>query len=264
MNTITARAVGGSRLSSRLHRTRSGSVLIILAGASLSACSTTVSNLPKLPPQPGPETGAVSALPPYKVQVGDVLDVKLFLNPELNDEVTVRPDGMISTGLAEDVPAYNRTPTEISAELRSRYRANLSNPQISVVVKSFAPNRIYVGGEVTNPGEFITVGPNLTVAQAIARAGGVKLSADRSRVFVIRRGPGDVPQAFSVDYMGIIDASHPEGDSRLAQYDIVYVPRTGMYDVYVIWNQLVQQFIPYNFGFAYNVNPVVTNNSPTP
>jgi len=235
-------------------------VAITLAGASLTACSSTkTSSMPPVPATPGPVTGIAATLTPYKVQVGDVLDIKLFQNPELNDEVTVRPDGMISTAVAEDIVAYDKTPTEISADLRNRYRSNLNNPQISVVVHSFAPNRIYVGGEVANPGEFITVGPNLTVSQAVARAGGVKLSADRSRLFVLRRGSGDVPQALSVDYMSVIEGRHPEADARLAQYDVVYVPRTGVYDAFVYWNQFVQQFVPVSWGFSYNVNPVVNN-----
>jgi polysaccharide export outer membrane protein len=163
--------------------------------------------------------------------------------------------------LAEDVPAFNRTPTEISAELRDRYRSNLTHPQLSVVVHTFAPNRVYVGGEVNSPGEFITVGPNLTVSQAVARAGGVKLSADRGRIFVVRRGDNNVPQAYAVDYMGIIEGRHPEQDAVLGQYDIVYVPRTGIYDVWVYWNQYVQQFVPVTWGFSYNVSPVVNNTS---
>lgn len=231
---------------------------MVLVSVALTACSSTVTNsMPPLPAFAPPTSGIPATLAPYKVQVGDVLDVKLFQNPELNDEVTVRPDGMISTAVAEDVVAYDRTPTEISADLRTRYRSNLTNPQISIVVHSFAPNRIYVGGEVTNPGEFITVGPNLTVSQAVARAGGVKLSADRNRLFVLRRGVGDVPQAFSVDYMSVIEGRTPQADARLAQYDVVYVPRTGIYDVFVYWNQFVQQFAPVSWGFSYNVNPVV-------
>ncbi|MDB5396473.1 MAG: hypothetical protein JWM91_3979 [Rhodospirillales bacterium] len=240
---------------------RPASIGAVFIGLSLSACGTTASNMPPLPAIPPPMSGVPATLTPYKVQVGDVLDIKLFQNPELNDEVTVRPDGMISTAVAEDIAAYNLTPTEISAELRRQYRSNLNNPQISVVVHSFAPNRVYVSGEVATPGEFITVGPNLTISQAVARAGGVRLSADRSRVFVLRRGPGDVPQAFSVDYMSIISGRNPEADARLAQYDVVYVPRTGIYDAYVYWNQFVQQFVPVSWGFSYNVNPVVT--SPT-
>jgi polysaccharide export outer membrane protein len=233
---------------------------MIFVGLAVSACSSTVTNsMPPLPATPAAFTTLPVVLPPYKVQVGDVLDIKLFQNPELNDEVTVRPDGMISTAVAEDIVAYNKTPMEISADLRRQYRSNLNNPQISVVVRSFAPNRVYVGGEVASPGEFITVGPNLTISQAVARAGGVKLSADRSRLFVLRRGAGDVPQAYSVDYMSVIEGRHPESDARLAQYDVVYVPRTGIFDAYVYWNQFVQQFVPVSWGFSYNVNPVVNN-----
>jgi polysaccharide export outer membrane protein len=238
-------------------------LMLALAGVSLTSCShTDTSVMPPLPPVPALSAGVPATLGPYKVQVGDVLDVKLFQNPELNDSVTVRPDGMISTALAEDVQAFNRTPKEISAELRTRYQSNLTHPQISVVVHSFAPNRVYVGGEVNNPGEFITVGPNLTVSQAVARAGGVKLSADRNRIFVIRRGDNNVPQAYAVDYMSIIEGRHPEQDALLGQYDIVYVPRTGVYDVWVYWNQYVQQFVPVTWGFSYNVSPVV-NNTPS-
>jgi len=231
-----------------------------LAGAAitLGGCAQTESNLPPMPQISTPQPGGPATLPAYKVQVGDLLDVKLFLNPELNEEVVVRPDGMISTTLAEDVQAYNRSPAEISAELRERYRSTLSDPQISVIVHTFAPNRIYVAGEVANPGEFVTVGPNLTISQAIARAGGVKLSAAQARIFVMRRGDGDKPQAFQVSYLDVISGKDPAADARLAQYDVVYVPRTGIYEAYTFWNQFVQQFVPVNWGFSYNINPVST------
>src|SRR5882757_10191697 len=222
----------------------------------LAACATATSNLPPIPQSPNPQPGAIAQLPPYRVQIGDVLDIKLFLNPELNDEVTVRPDGMISTAVSHDIPAYNRTPMEITAALLESYKSNLSNPQISVIVHSFAPNRIYVAGEVNSPGEFVTIGPNLTISQAVARAGGVKLGGDRSRIFVLRRGLNDVPQAFAVDYMGIISADRPTADVRLAQYDVIYVPRTGVYETWTYWNQFIQQFVPMSWGFSYNINPI--------
>ena len=224
----------------------------------LGGCAQTESNLPPAPEISTPLAGGPAVLPPYKVQVGDLLDVKLFLNPELNEEVVVRPDGMISTTLAEDIPAYNRTPAEISAELRDHYRSTLTDPQISVIVHTFAPNRIYVAGEVNTPGEFVTVGPNLTVSQAVARAGGVKLSAAQGRIFVLRRGEGDKPQALQVNYLDVISGKDPAADVRLAQYDVVYVPRTGVYEAYTFWNQFVQQFVPFNWGFSYNINPVAT------
>jgi polysaccharide export outer membrane protein len=229
---------------------------LIGAATFLGGCAQTESDLPPMPQISTPQPGGPATLPAYKVQVGDLLDVKLFLNPELNEEVVVRPDGMISTTLAEDIQAYNHTPAQISAELRERYRSTLTDPQISVIVHTFAPNRIYVAGEVNSPGEFITVGPNLTISQAIARAGGVKLSAAQARIFVLRRGEGDKPQAMQVSYLDVISGKDPGADARLAQYDVVYVPRTGVYEAYTFWNQFVQQFVPVNWGFSYNINPV--------
>jgi polysaccharide biosynthesis/export protein len=230
------------------------------AGAAilLAGCAQTESDLPPIPQLSTPVAGGPATLPAYKVQVGDLLDVKLFLNPELNEEVVVRPDGMISTTLAQDIMAYNRTPAEISSELRDKYRTTLTDPQISVIVHTFAPNRVYVAGEVNTPGEFVTVGPNLTVSQAIARAGGVRLSAAQGRVFVLRRGDGDKPQALQVNYLDVISGKDPAADVRLAQYDVVYVPRTGIYEAYTFWNQFVQQFVPVNWGISYNINPVAT------
>ena len=130
--------------------------------------------------------------------MGDALGVRLLLNPELNEEVTVRPDGHISTTVVKDELAYGRTVPDVTAALASDYSTEVrDNPRLTVVVRSFAPTRIYVGGEVTNPGEFITVGPTLTLSQAIARAGGLKeMTGDEGRIFIIRRGPDDVPQLF--------------------------------------------------------------------
>jgi polysaccharide export outer membrane protein len=232
--------------------------ITIVVVSVLCGCAQTVENLPPAPQASSPETGGPATLPPYKVQVGDLLDVKMYLSPELNEEVVVRPDGLISTAIAQDVPAYGHTPAEISELLRESYSKVLKDPKVSVIVHSFAPNRVYVAGEVNSPGEFITVGPNLTVSQAIARAGGVKLGAARSGVFILRRGPDDKPQALHVDYLDVISGAHPEGDVRLAQYDVVYVPRTGVYEAWTFWNQFVQQWVPYNWGFTYNVNSSVT------
>jgi polysaccharide biosynthesis/export protein len=246
-----------SSLSLREATVRAAAAMIV-AAAALCACAQATKDMPPIPLVSSPQSGTPAALPAYRAQVGDLLDVRLFLNPELNEEVAVRPDGMISTTLAEDIPAANRTPAEISADLREHYKATLKDPRISVIVHSFAPNRIYVAGEVVNPGEFITVGPNLTVSQAIARAGGVKLSAQRDRIFVIRRGPEDKPEPFAVDYMNIINGTAPQEDARLAQYDVVYVPRTGIYEVWTYWNQYLQQFMPVSWGFSYNINNAVS------
>jgi polysaccharide biosynthesis/export protein len=242
-NTVRGRLLTSSSLRGAL----------AVATVSLIAACTDTSHMPPAPAQPDPGAGYVSSLTPYKLQVGDVLDIRLMLNPELNEEVAVRPDGHISTTVVPDELAYGRTVPELTAALRQDYSHDLRNPRVSVVVKSFAPTRIYVAGEVNNPGEFITVGPTLTLSQAIARAGSYKVRGDTHSVFIIRRGPGDVPQFFSTRFSDIVAGKDPSADVRLAPYDLVYVPKTGIAEVYDYFNQYFQQFVPVSWGFSYVV-----------
>jgi len=224
------------------------------AAALLPACSP-VPSLPPAPLQPPPGAGYSANLTPYHIQVGDILSVRLLLNPELDEDVTVRPDGHISTTVVNDQVAYGLTVPQLAAALRNDYARQLKSPTLTVVVKSFAPTRIYVGGEVNNPGEFIDVGPDLTLSQAIARAGGLKMmTADADKVFIIRRGPGDVPQFLSTRYDALMTGQDPMADVRLAPYDVVYVPRTGVTDVYRFLYTHLLQFVPVSWGFSYVVN----------
>jgi polysaccharide biosynthesis/export protein len=228
-------------------------VLVLGSAMALAACTSTA-NMPPAPPIPDPTAGYITELTPYRIQVGDVLEVRLMLNPELNEEVVVRPDGHVSTTVVQDAVAYNRTVPELAATLRQVYAKDLRNPRLSVVVKSFAPTRIYVGGEVNNPGEMINVGPTLTLSQAIARAGAHKVRGDIDAVFVIRRGPGDVPQFFSTRYSDVIKGRDAAADIRLAPFDVVYVPKTGVAEVFDYFNQYLLQFVPVSWGFSYVVN----------
>jgi len=228
--------------------------LPLLAAASLAACAQVAPGLPPAPPSP-PTADIVS---PYRVQVGDVLSVRLYLSPELDEDVTVRPDGRISTTLASSIVAYGRTPEEIALALHPAYDQELRDPRVMVEVKSAAPQRIYVAGEVGTPGEFtIPGGPGLTLLQAIARAGGIRVAGDGSHVFILRRGAGDTPQVFATDFAAVMRGENAAADVRLAPFDIVYVPKTGINQIYIWFNQHFQQFVPVSWGFSYNVNPLV-------
>jgi polysaccharide export outer membrane protein len=81
-------------------------------GLALTGCIGTppVSDLPSAPEGSTsiPPIEMASQLELYRLQIGDTLNIKPLLNPELNDEVVIRPDGMISTIIAEDVQAYTR------------------------------------------------------------------------------------------------------------------------------------------------------------
>lgn len=232
--------------------------ILLLSGvlALLSGCATSdhLARLPVLPAGVVPEAAPAEKLGPYRLQIGDVIDIKFPLNPELNESVTVRPDGFISTSMAEDVPAYNLSTTELNNELKEAYRKDLIRPRLSAVVKSFAPTRIYVSGEVANPGEFVNVGPVLTLTQAIARAGGTLNSADARHVLVLRRGASESTQAFVADYYAATQGGDAGKDARLAPYDVVFVPKSGTALAYQNYQQYIQQYITPSVGVSASYN----------
>ena len=217
----------------------------------VAACVPTARDLPPAPLAASPA--------PYLVQVGDVLGVRLYTAPELDEDVTVRPDGRLGTTLVQSVQAAGRTPDEIAAELRGAYAAELKDPQLTLEVKSASPARVYVAGDVVSPGEFTTQGPTLTLLQAVARAGGLRTTGDDSHVFIVRHQAGNRPLVLSVDYRAAMTGTNAVADVALAPFDVVYVPRTGIAQIYVWFNQHFQQFVPVNWGFSYNLNPLVSN-----
>ena len=186
-----------------------GTAAAICGIAGLSACSQP----PPPPPPPAAGAGAETSLEQYRIQVGDVLGVRLLLNPDLNEDVVVRPDGHMSTTVVRDEVARGRTVPELTTALTHDYTSILRSPRLTVVLRTFSPTRIYVGGEVAKPGESVTAGLNPTLSQAIARAGGLK-SGGRDRVFVIRRGPDDVPQIFSARLRDVMRDHDPSGGCR--------------------------------------------------
>jgi len=233
---------------------RHGSGFALLIVAQVAACGD--------PPAPPAAPVQPPAPAPYRVQIGDQLAIKLFLTPELDEDVTVRPDGRITTQIAEAVPAAGLTPEQVAASLRTAYAMELKAPRITVEVKAAAPARIYVAGEVATPGEQTTDGPPLTLMQAVARAGGLRVSGDASRVMIVRRGADNRPVILGTHYADVLAGRDAAADVTLQPFDIVVVPRTNVAEVYVWVNQHLQQFMPVSWGFSYNVNPLLNATKP--
>ena len=203
--------------------------------------------------QPAPLPAGQAQPTEYRIQVGDQMDVKLFYNPELNEEVTVRPDGRISLQLAQEIPAAGLTPAELTETLRTRYARELYRPEIAVIMRSFAGQRVYVDGEVNQP-SFLPLSTNMTVLQSIAMAGGLKQSARAQEVAVIRRGPEGQPLVFQVDLTRARDGSDAAQDVALLPSDVVYVPKSAIANVNLWVDQYLRQNIPIGLGLYYGVN----------
>jgi protein involved in polysaccharide export with SLBB domain len=223
----------------------------LILGVLLAACSpSVVVEQPTPLGAPGTEIGLVgpSLSNEYIIQPGDLLELKFFYNPEMNDGMAVRPDGRISMQLIGEVMAAGRSPADLTRLLREKYDKELKNPEITVIVRSFG-SRIYVDGEVEKPGEFELLRP-LTVMQAIARAEGLTDKAWKEAL-VIRRIKGKEPLVMKLDLDAVLKGTDFGQDVGLVPFDIVYVPRSPIANVNLWVHQYIRANIPLTFGLFF-------------
>jgi len=185
----------------------------------------------------------------YRIQPGDQMDVKFFYNPELNESVTVRPDGRVSLQLAPEIPAAGLTPAELTQALKKSYARELDQPEITVILRSFTGQLIYVDGEVNKP-TLVPLSAAMTVLQSIAVAGGLKDSARTSEIVIIRRGPEGKPRVFAVDLSRVLDGTDTGQDVALMPFDVVYVPKSAIANVNVWVDQYLRKNLPLSVGFG--------------
>jgi protein involved in polysaccharide export with SLBB domain len=216
----------------------------------LSACATTVIN-PILPPAATPSPPALST--EYRIQSGDQMDVKFFYNPELNEQVIVRPDGRISLQLVNDIMAAGLTPQQLMDQLKNKYSAEISKPEIAVIVRTFSAQRVFVDGEVTKAGLVPLTDP-MTVLQSISQAGGIKDTALLDGVIVIRRTPDNKLVAMQLNLKKALDNTDMSQDVTLKPNDIVYVPKTTIANMDVWVDQYIRRLIPAILGVTYGIN----------
>ena len=163
-----------------------------------------------------------SDLGPYRIRPGDGLQVMFAYHGERNQGVLVRPDGKFSIPLAEEIDANGRTVADVAADVEAKIATTLRDPECAVVVRSFVTQRVFVGGQVEQPGEIDLI-PNMTLHQALMHAGWVRSSGADDSVILIRiLGPGK-RQAFKIDCS---EGSLVAFDLELNPFDTIYVPRT--------------------------------------
>lgn len=197
---------------------------------------------------------AVAQMPTeYRIQPGDQLDIKFFYNSELNESVPVRPDGRISLQLANEIMVAGLTPAELTALLIKNYSKEIDKPEITVIVRTFNSQRVYVDGEVTRAGSVVLTDP-MTVMQAISQVGGLKESARANEVIVVRKGSDNKFVSTVVDLEKVINGSDIEQDIVLKPYDIVYVPKSPIANVNLWIDQYIRRNIPLPIGLGLGIN----------
>ncbi len=159
---------------------------------------------------------------PYTVLAGDVLQISVWKEPELQMQVLVRPDSAFSFPLAGDIPTNGLSVVDLQAELTKRLSRYISTPVVTVSVTAVLGNKVYVIGQVNKPGEFV-VNPRVDVMQALSMAGGVTAFAATNDIRILRR-TGSSQIALSFRYNDVLKGRNLEQNVMLQSGDIVVVP----------------------------------------
>ena len=211
-----------------------------------------------------PALAATPERPPqYFIQPGDQLQIKFFYNPELNEAVTVRPDGKISLQLIDEVQVAGLTPAQLDDFLTDRYSKELKRPAITVIVGSFTSQRVYVGGEVNRQG-LVELTGGMTALQAVLSAGGFKETADPEAAIIIRKGPDNQPVPVRVNLKSALSGEGSDALVQLRPYDVVYIPKTWIAEANKFVKQYVEDLLLFrgvSMGFTYEVYST-SNNRP--
>lgn len=222
--------------------------LAAIFALALAACSPS----PHAPPlaegalAEGVVTGGVPLSPEHTLSPNDVIEIRFPYSPDLNDKVTIGDDGYAAPKMLGPVLLGGLTVPEATARLRQLYAARIRDPEVAVTVRNYAPETVYVDGWVARPGLIRSEVP-LTVARAVARAGGAKTGAETSDVLLIRRDAAGRLSADTVALGGYAGAAAQ--DPMLKSFDVVYVPKTAIAAVSDFLSQYTKN-LPFNAGYA--------------
>lgn len=158
----------------------------------------------------------------YRINAGDKLEISVWKEEDLQREVLVRPDGAFSFPLAGELNAKGRTVSDIRSELESRLSRYIPDLVITVTVIDVAGNRIFVIGQVNNPGAFV-MNPVLDVMQALSLAGGTTPFAGLKDIRILRREDG-VQRAIRFDFTEVSKGEGLQQNIILESGDVVVVP----------------------------------------
>jgi len=158
----------------------------------------------------------------YHIGVEDDLQISVWKEPDLSVSVVVRPDGMITMPLLNDIRIAGLTTTELQVLLTEKLKSFVNEPQVTVVVRGIKSRKVYVYGQVGKAGAYALVGKK-TVLEVLAEAGGLSLFAKKSSIYVLRETAGK-KERIPFNYNSALKGKNPNDNFELLPGDIIVVP----------------------------------------
>lgn len=186
------------------------------------------------------QTPAYPALSDYKLGPGDIISVIVWDHPELTIPAgiyrsaeqsgnLVDADGNIFYPYAGTVHVAGKSADEVREVLAKKLAKVIEKPQVDVRVVSFRSKRVYVVGEVKQPGLLEITDVPLTMVDAVNKVGGFNSDADHSRILLTRKGA-----TWRVDLQALYEDGATDQNALLEAGDIINVPDRQMNKVFVL------------------------------
>ncbi|HBC58468.1 MAG TPA: sugar transporter [Gammaproteobacteria bacterium] len=169
-----------------------------------------------------PSSTQVRVENPYLIHPGDILQISVWKEEDLQREVLVLPDGSISFPLVGQVVASGLSIEALQGSLAEALRQYIPDPVITVSATQLLGNRIYVLGQVNKPGEYLINRP-VDVMQALSMSGGLTAFGAANKVKVLRRN-GDKQIVFPFKYKEVTEGENLYQNILLKAGDVVIVP----------------------------------------
>lgn len=155
---------------------------------------------------------------------GDEIEIKVYRHDDLNKKIRIPPDGKATLPLIGEFKAGGVGINQLRENIREKFLNYLVKPEVSVEIVSLNGQKIFVLGEVQQPGVY-QIDPPTCLLEAISKAGGFTLDGKSSSVLLIRGGPEN-PVARKLDLKKSLEKGDFGQNVALQTGDVVYVPRT--------------------------------------
>jgi polysaccharide export outer membrane protein len=161
--------------------------------------------------------------PRYVLQHDDVLLLTFPLSPEFNQTVTVQPDGYINLQSAGSIYVQGLTVPELTVSIKAAYKGVLHDPIVAVDLTDFKKPYFTVSGQVAKPGQYELRG-DITVAEALAIAGGMTMPTAKTQIFLFHRTSTDMFEVKKVNLKDVLRGKSLNENASLQAGDMIYVP----------------------------------------
>jgi len=193
----------------------------------LMVVGTAVTASAQAPPpvKPASEAPPVADSANHRLASGDIIDVRVFQESDLDAKVTLSKDGKVTLPLIGEVVLSRLTTAQAATAIADRYKKGyLKNPRVTVSISDYARQRFTILGAVNKPGSYyFPTGESLTLLQVIGMAGGYTRAANPSKITVQRGGT----QGRVIDVDGKRLARAGEGPPFIiSPGDVVTVPES--------------------------------------